>query len=136
MPKGKIILVPAGRKLLTAMDGATFFRQGGMIKVHKVYDNKVDYYFTNDPTTILTTSTFKGFYTMAVMIPEYKDESRWMPIRPSEIPAAEKFLVKGSNNTYDLTDNRYKTTLLHVFIDERNQVVLDNRRLVVSAKIG
>lgn len=142
MPKGKIFLSAISPKYLFRREQQIVARQGGLVKILKVWPTKIDYYFLNEPGDILMTSFREGFFSVLAYMPQalnkngkIEEEDEYLKIRQSELQYAIKFLVKIDATRWELDFNTQmaKAKIIQLFIDDDTQektVILDRRRLL------
>ena len=111
------MLVPISESKLRMYEGLEIFRTSGRVVIKKVYTTRIEYYFTTEPETVMTTYLYKGFYVPVAYIPKYPDPDDCY----KELHSADwdKFYFKkDSNGLYITAPNNGYSTLSNVHIDE------------------
>lgn len=115
--KAKIILVPISEHKLRMYEGIEIFRTSGRVVIKKVYTTRIEYYFTTEPDTMMTTYLYKGFYVPVAYIPKYPDPDDCYKELHS-LDWDKFYFKKDTNGLYITAPNNGYETLSNVHIDE------------------
>jgi len=115
--KARILLVPISESKLRMYEGLEVFRTSGTVIIKKVYKTRIEYYFTTEPDTVMTTYLYKGFYIPVAYIPKFPDPDDCYKELHSQDWSKVYFKKNDTGLFIVAPENGYKT-LTNVHIDE------------------